>query len=123
MTATPRPGFARVQFDERAWARDLARATPAGRGAGESARAAIELDGIPYRELRPCDPEAPDGTRLPGCVKVYVPPPAGPWGIVFRLARDRRGAFLAVIAFGLRHPPAGRRASVYQLAHQRLHSA
>jgi hypothetical protein len=38
-----------------------------------------------------------------------------------KLARDEHGAFLAVLAFGLRHPPSSRRTSVYAVAHDRLH--
>lgn len=111
---------ARVRFDERTWASDMARATPEAHAAGEAARARLERDGVPHVELRPCEAEGRDGTSLPDCLKVYVPAPAGPWGLVFRLARDSAGVFLAVIAFGLRHPPPGRRSSVYQVAHQRL---
>lgn len=84
--------------------------------------AALERAGAPIDQLRPCEDHGRDGTRLAGCLKLYVPLPAGPWGIVLQLARDQHGALLAVLAFGLRHPPTPRRSSVYQLAHQRLHS-
>lgn len=120
MTDTPRPGHARVRFDELAWARDAAAATPASRDAAERTRAQLDRSGTPISALRACEPEAAGGTRLPGCLKLYVPTPAGPWGIVFQLAVDAHGPFLAVLAFGLRHPPAGRRSSVYQIAHRRF---
>jgi hypothetical protein len=74
-------------------------------------------------ELRACQAEGPDATWLPGCVKLYLPPPAAPWGAVMAIAVDPAGgrATLDFLAFGLHHPPTGRRASVYQLAHQPLH--
>lgn len=117
----PGPGRARARFDEHAWTQDLAVATPEARAAADHARAGIERDGAAVAELRRCDAEGDDGTQLPACMKLYVPPPAGPWGVVFQLAQDADGWYLAVIAFGLRHPPAGRRSSVYQVAHRRLH--
>ena len=73
--------------------------------------------------LRRCAEEGPDGTRLPSCVKVYLPPPAGPFGMVFRIARDETGTKLALLAFGMRHPPRHSNApSVYWLADRRLHA-
>lgn len=40
--------------------------------------------------------------------------------MVFELDRDSSGHIvLAFLAFGLRHPPAGRRVDVYQRAHRR----
>ena len=43
--------------------------------------------------------------------------------LVYLIARDTEGRFrLDHLAFGVRHPPtSGRRASVYQIAHRRLH--
>jgi hypothetical protein len=38
--------------------------------------------------VSPLPVEGPEGTALGGCVKVYVPPPAGRWGLVLRLGRD-----------------------------------
>ncbi|MGH8301030.1 MAG: hypothetical protein ACRET5_06125, partial [Steroidobacteraceae bacterium] len=80
MTRTAFP----VRFDGPAWEEDLARSTDAGRRAAVLARGRFEAEGIDRAELRPCDPEARDGTRLPGCVKAYLPPPAGRFGMVFR---------------------------------------
>ena len=70
-----------------------------------------------------CDEDARDGTSLPGCVKVYLPPPAGPLGLVYQIARNKQGRlYLDHLAFGVRHHPPGSRAeTVYQLAHRRLH--
>jgi hypothetical protein len=118
-----RPGHARVVFEERWWAADLTAATPAGRRAAQAWRSSAEHDGVRVGDLRPCQAEAADGTRLPQCLKLYVPFPAGAWGAVFLVAIDvtsGRG-ILDLLAFGLRHPPAGRRASVYEIAHRRLH--
>jgi hypothetical protein len=41
---------------------------------------------------------------------------------VFVVAFDAAGAHLFAIAFGVRHPPPGRRRSVYAIAHERLHA-
>jgi hypothetical protein len=119
--ATRRPGHARVVFDDVLWHADLERASADAAAAAAAARGQLERHGAPIDQLRPCQEHGRDDTRLRGCLKLYVPPPAGPWGIVFQLAIAKHGAFLAVLAFGLRHPPAGRRMSVYQIAHHRLH--
>jgi hypothetical protein len=73
-----------AQFDAAAWEEDLARVSDAGRRAGTVARARYEQAGVPLSELRPCEEHARDGTSLPGCVKLYLPPPAGRFGMVFR---------------------------------------
>lgn len=100
----------------------MAHATPASRTAAGAERRRLERDGIALADLRRSGDDHRDGTRLAGCAKLYVPPPAGPWGIVVRGARDEAGPVLAVLAFGLRHPPQGsRRPSVYRVAHDRLH--
>lgn len=56
-------------------------------------------------------------------MKVYLPPPGGPLGLVFRIARDEKGRlYLDHLAFGVRHLPPGSKAeSVYEVAHRRLH--
>ena len=120
----PRPRLVRapVVFDAEAWAEDLQPAS--GREVAVDSRARLEREGQPVSELRACDAEGRDGTRLAGCLKVYLPPPAGPWGFVFLLGRSTDGgpARLEFLAFGLRHPPEGtRRPSVYAIAHRRLH--
>jgi len=92
MPVSRRPGYAPVVFDDHFWS----------------------------QSLRRCE-EGRDGTRLPICVKVYLPPPAGPFGMVFRIARDNVGTKLTLLAFGVRHPPRHSNApSVYRLAHWRL---
>lgn len=103
------------------WNEDVAHATDAATQVATQARTRLERDGAPIEQLRRCEPDARDGTRLPGCMKIYLPPPAGQWGIVFQLAADERGPFLAVLAFGERHPGPARRPSIYKLADRRLH--
>jgi hypothetical protein len=114
---------ARVEFDELAWNEDLAGASDTAREIARQARARLERDGQPINDLLPCQAEGPQGTSLPACVKAYQPPPDGPWGIVYRIARrPAEPTFLAAIAFGQRHPTAGtRQPSVYARAHRRLH--
>ena len=64
------------------------------------------------------------GSSLPGCVKVYLPPPAGKFGIVFEIDRQAGNLVLAYLAFGVRHHPLDSDAlTVYQLAHQRLNES
>jgi hypothetical protein len=117
-----KPGFARVAFDELAWHEDLRQATGSAKRIGEETRSRLEREGQNIDALFACDEEARDGTRLPGCVKVYLPPPGGPLGLVFRLAKGKdERLYLDHLAFGVRHLPAGSRGdTVYQLAHRRL---
>jgi hypothetical protein len=56
------------------------------RGALETARSRYEREGVPASEPRHCDAEHPSGTRLPGCLKVYIPDFTGAWRIVFQIA-------------------------------------
>lgn len=112
-----------VHFDDALFAADLARLPEATRSALEAARARYEREGVPASERRHCHAEHPSGTRLPGCLKVYIPDFAGPWRIIFQvawLADDTLG--LEYVAAGIGHPPPGtRRRDVYRLAHYRLH--
>jgi hypothetical protein len=111
-----------VAFDDLSWQDDLSRATGSARRIGEEARSRLEREGQAVNALFACDGEARDGTKLPGCVKVYLPPPGGPLGLVFRIAKSQDGRFyLDHLAFGVRHLPAGARGeTVYWLAHRRL---
>lgn len=112
-----------VHFDDALFAADLARLPETARTALQAARRRYEQNGVLASERRHCDAEHPSGTRLPGCLKVYLPDFDGPWRIVFQvswLAEDILG--LEYVAAGLAHPPEGsRRRSVYGLAHYRLH--
>jgi hypothetical protein len=111
-----------AHFDPDGWEEDLARTTPAGRKAAETARSAYEQNGIPFEYLRSVEEEGRDGTVLPDCAKVYLPQPAGRFGMVFRAIKVDDRMHLACLAFGVRHPPKdSRRPTVYQLAHQRIH--
>lgn len=112
----------RVLFAPDAIAEDLAHATAAARQIGQAARARLERDGITREQLHPCKAEERDGTRLPGCVKTYLPPPDGRCGMVMQLRVDEHGPLLFCLAFGIRHPPRdSRRPSVYQVADHRQH--
>jgi hypothetical protein len=83
-----------------------------------AAQAGYESDGVPIDELRACDPEGPGGTQLERCMKVYVPAPSGPHGMVFRIGRRRDGKLgLAYLAFGLRHPARDARQPWYTMSH------
>lgn len=118
MTSEPR--FA-ARFDADAFREDMARATPAGREAAEAAKRDYEKDGIPRSQLRPCDPEGRDGTKLPQCLKVYLPPPTGRFGMVFKFVIADGKPRLDFLAFGVRHHPAESSArTVYEIAHRRL---
>lgn len=100
----------------------MARGTPAGRQAAEVARRDYERSGVPVEHLRRVQEHGHEGTVLPDCAKVYLPPPAGRFGMVFRAIRVEDGPRLAFLAFGMRHHPQdSQRPTVYQLAHQRLH--
>jgi hypothetical protein len=114
---------ARAHFDPDAWEEDLARSTPAGREAAESARRDYERKGVPINQLRRVAEHSRDNTNLPDCAKVYVPSPSGRFGIVFMLKFEPNGRpVLTFLAFGVRHHPrSSRRPTVYQLAHLRMH--
>lgn len=110
-----------VHVDERELAEDLGHASEAGRAAIELMVKRLKADGAPKEWLKQCDAEARDGTRLPGCVKLYIPQPAGQWGAVLLggLADGKPKLFL--LAVGGRHPGVRWKPSVYEIAHRRLH--
>lgn len=109
-----------VHVDERALADDLARASDAARAAIEPMLQCLKADGVPAAWLKRCDAEARDGTRLPGCVKLCIPQPAGQWGAVFLGGAVDGSPKLFLLAVGERHPGAAWRPSVYEIAHRRL---
>lgn len=115
------PRFA-VRVDRAVFELDLAHATDAGREAITRALAEITKNGIPFDWLKRCDEEARDGTRLPGCVKFYIPQPDGQWGSVLTpdLRQDDETITLLLVAAGERHPVQPWRPSVYRVAHSRL---
>jgi hypothetical protein len=56
------------------------------------------------------------------CVNVYLPAPAGKFGMVFQLEVVEKRSRLRYLAFGMRHHPKGSHAeTVYEVAHRRLH--
>lgn len=116
-------GYAPVAFDELAWQEDLRKASKSARRIAGETRSRLEREGQPVDALFACVEEARDGTSLPGCVKVYIPPPGGPLGLVYRLASNKEGRlYLDHLAFGVRHhPPGSHTETVYQVAHKRLH--
>lgn len=109
-----------VHVDERELTEDLGHASDAGRAAIGSFVEQLKADGVPRRWLKRCDPDAQDGTRLPGCVKVYIPQPAGQWGAVLLGGLVEGKPMLFLLAVGERHPGAPWRPSVYEIAHRRL---
>lgn len=56
-------------------------------------------------------------------MKTYLPQPDGSWGMVFTGDTEEAGTpVLVYLALGVRHPGQPWQASVYQVAHRRLHS-
>jgi hypothetical protein len=109
-----------VQFNEPAIAEDLTHHPPAARKALELFRREVDRDGgLSFSRLKRCDAEGRDGTRLTGCVKTYVPWPAGRFGLVLLpVAHSTRRLALRAFAYGVRHPAANR-LSVYEIADRR----
>jgi hypothetical protein len=124
VSQTPGRGASfRVEFDARVLAEDSVHSTEKGRSVMDDAVRDFEERGIPASDLRACEDPGPDGTRLPGCVKTYLPPPVGSWGMVFELRIADKRPFLAFLAFGVRHPTKSWQLSVYQVADRRLHGS
>jgi hypothetical protein len=106
---TPTPGHVPVVFDDAPFQEDLAYTNVTGIAVARMTRHRYENGGgIPIGELRLTEERGPDGTILPRCLKVYLPPPDGPFGMVFRLIidNDTGAAHLRYLAFGQRRPPA-----------------
>ncbi|MHB1539169.1 MAG: hypothetical protein ACYCYN_11845 [Solirubrobacteraceae bacterium] len=83
-----------TRFDEVAWEEDLARTSETGRAAATQARRDFERNGgVTLAQLRHVDEHGRDGTVLPRCAKVYVPAPAGRFGIVFKLEIEQDRAW------------------------------
>lgn len=100
---------------------DLARCTPAARAAIEPVVAELRREGAPFEWLLRCEEEGHDGTRLKGCVKLYIPRPAGQWGAVLTGDEEAAKPALVLLAVGERHPARPWKRSVYEIAHRRLH--
>lgn len=116
----------RFAFDDDVWAEEVDRFGAMGHAHAGAIRARREIGrpGARVPVLR-CEPEGRDGTRLDGCVKVYIPigaePSRAPYGFVFAIRAELTSGTLVLrlVAYGERHPSAGR--SVYERAHRRLH--
>lgn len=125
-TTSPSPV---VLFGATEWAEEVERFAPnsPARLKAQRARREIEAGRLSLRWRRCREEGAADGTRLPGCVKLYVPlgelgSSAAPFGFVFRLQREASGSLsLNLMAFGERHPANPRTRTVYERAHRRLH--
>ncbi len=117
----PPPAVVPVLFDEAAITYDLDRLPASARVALQALRKQIQRDsGLSTTRLKGCAAEADDGTRLPHCLKTYVPWEQNRWGLVFiAVAHPQRPFALRAFAYGNRHPT-GTTASVYQIAHKRL---
>jgi putative Mn2+ efflux pump MntP len=109
-----------IRFDDLAFQEELGRATKRGREVASEARDQLERDGADPSELLRCQTEYRHGTELSNCVKVYLPPPDGCWGMVLELVRERSSGKLAYLAFGERHPDPRRGPDVCRRAHERL---
>lgn len=120
MGAGAGPRFA-IRADERLLEEDLTRCTRAAKAAVEPVIAAVLRDGVPFEWLRRCEEEGHDGTHLRGCVKFYIPRPAGRWGAVLAGDEQATKPALVLIAVGERHPDRRWKPSVYEIAHRRLH--
>lgn len=117
-----------IRFGVVEWREEVERLRPKGRARAIALRArqTIEADS---RNLgwRRCRDEGPGATRLPNCLKVYVPvsaeaPSEAPYGFVFQLQIDSDGSlFLNFISFGERHPENAQTRTLYERAHRRLH--
>jgi hypothetical protein len=55
---------------------DLVHSTHAARASIEPVVVTLRDEGVPGKWLRRREEEGRDGTRLGGCVKFYIPPPA-----------------------------------------------
>ncbi len=117
----PAPAVVPVLFDEAVIAYDLERLPQGASIALQTLRSEIRRDGgLPTARLKRCAAEARDGTRLPNCLKTYVPWGEDKWGLVLlAVVHPERPFALRAFAYGSRHPT-GLTASVYRIAHQRL---
>ena len=99
---------------------DLPRCTKAGQAAIEPVIEKVRSNGVPREWLLRCEKEGHDGTRLGGCVKFYIPQPAGQWGAVLAADEKVPRPALVLLAVGERHPERPWQPSVYEIAHRRL---
>jgi hypothetical protein len=119
-----------VYFGSKEWTEEVERFGSKSPARLQAQRARREIEaGRAALAWRRCRAQgAPDGTSLPGCVKLYVPlgksgASDAPYGFVFRLQQESDGSLsLNFVAFGERHPDNPATRTVYERAHKRLHS-
>lgn len=117
-----------IQFGEQEWREEVERLRggSSARAQAERSRREIEARTTELKLLK-CKTEGDDLTKLPGCVKLYVPlgkqgASEAPFGFVFQLARNPDGGLVwNFLAFGERHPENPATRTVYERAHRRLH--
>jgi hypothetical protein len=104
------PRFA-VQITAVVWEQEVERYEEGSKArlAAERARTQLERDRLAVGQLEPCAELGPEGPRLKGLVKVYVPisdasPSQRPFAFVLDGGQDEHGPYLALVAFGERHP-------------------
>jgi hypothetical protein len=128
--ASPRPILSDVsiRFDCEEWREEVERLDERAVSRTQAERARREIDGGKATvHLQKCEADGEGGTRLPGCMKLYVPlgrqgASEAPFGFVFQLAQDSDGSFVwNFIAFGERHPDNPATRTVYERAQHRLH--
>lgn len=110
-----------VRVIDEVLAEDLPRCTKAAQAAIEPVLDELRGEGVPREWLLRCEAEGHDGTLLGGCVKFYIPRPAGRWGAVLAGDEEATKPALVLVAVGERHPERPWRPSVYEVAHRRLH--
>lgn len=127
MSPAPNRPSASIEFGAVEWEQEVERFAPRVPARVQAQGARSEIKAGESRLLwRPCETEGSDGTRLPGCRKLYIPlgregASEAPYGFVFQLAKTPDGLAWNFIAFGERHPGNPRTRSVYERAHKRLH--
>ena len=114
-----------VVFDEAVWSHAVDGFSEENRQLAQSTRIRLERSGLALDDVRACDAEGSDGTKLPGCVKLYLPwldapPSQRPFAFVLRLRQRGDELVWNFVAFGPRHPRPGVR-SAYERAHRQLH--
>lgn len=87
VSSRPRGRF-EVRFDDLSFQQDHGHTRKRGREVAVEARERLEREGAATSELLRCQAEHREETELPNCVKWYVTPPGGGWGMVFELVRD-----------------------------------
>lgn len=117
-----------IWFGDREWGEEVERLRERSTARAQAERSRREIESSAATlDLRKCKAQGDDGTRLIGCMKVYVPlgrqgASEAPFGFVFQLAKNSDGEFVwNFVAFGERHPDNPATRTVYERAHRRLY--